>query len=236
MITVRSAKYAAVLAALTTLAAGCSSSSPKGGTGSTAPAGTAATIKFVDNHLTDGAGRTVYLWTADHGTTSTCVGACASVWPPVLTTGSPLAGTGAVASELGVTRRSDGSTEVTYAGHPLYYFENDTAPGQSAGQGSDSFGAKWWELTASGEAISVASATSTTTASKASERSPSSSARHTTSPRSAAATTHHSAPSASHTPTATKSKTSPKPKPTSTATPSSAPSSSSSAPGDPYGY
>jgi hypothetical protein len=58
-----------------------------------------------------------------------------------------------MAAELGTTKRSDGSMQVTYNGHPLYYYEGDTAAGQTTGQGSNGFGAKWWLVTPSGSAI-----------------------------------------------------------------------------------
>jgi predicted lipoprotein with Yx(FWY)xxD motif len=96
---------------------------------------------------------TVYLFVADTGTSSTCNTACATVWPPVLTTGAPQAGTGATASLVGTTTRTDGTIEVTYAGHPLYYFVQDKSPGDTTGQGVNSFGALWWVLSPSGAAI-----------------------------------------------------------------------------------
>jgi predicted lipoprotein with Yx(FWY)xxD motif len=103
--------------------------------------------------LVNGEGRTLYLWEADKGTTSTCDGACASAWPPLTTAAQPIAGTGVSAAKLGTTERSDGTTEVTYNGHPLYTFAGDGAPGQTTGQGSDGFGAEWYVLSAAGNAI-----------------------------------------------------------------------------------
>ena len=87
------------------------------------------------------------------GTASTCDGACASAWPPLTTAGQPIAGSGVSASKLGTTERSDGTTEVTYNGHPLYTFAGDSVPGLATGQGSDGFGAKWYVLSAAGNAI-----------------------------------------------------------------------------------
>jgi predicted lipoprotein with Yx(FWY)xxD motif len=103
--------------------------------------------------LVDGDGRTLYLWEADTGTTSTCDGACASAWPPLITDGQPIAESGVSASKLGTTQRGDGATEVTYNGHPLYTFTGDAAPGETTGQGSDGFGAEWYVLSAAGNAI-----------------------------------------------------------------------------------
>ena len=103
--------------------------------------------------LVDAQGRTLYLFEADKGPMSACDGACASVWPPLTTTGHPTAGTGVMASKLGTTKRSDGATEVTYKGHPLYTYAGDSAPGQTNGQGLDDYGAEWYALSAGGEKI-----------------------------------------------------------------------------------
>jgi predicted lipoprotein with Yx(FWY)xxD motif len=103
--------------------------------------------------LVDGKGMTVYLWVADTGTTSTCYTTCATFWPPVLTTGAPQAGAGAQASLLGTTTRTDGMVQVTYAGHPLYYFQKDKQAGDATGQGSNGFGALWWVMSPAGTAM-----------------------------------------------------------------------------------
>jgi predicted lipoprotein with Yx(FWY)xxD motif len=103
--------------------------------------------------LVDSKGRTLYLFEADKGSSSTCNGACAGAWPPLTTTKKPTAGTGVSASLLGTTKRSDGSLEVTYGGHPLYYFEADTAAGETSGQGLTDFGAPWYAVSATGTAV-----------------------------------------------------------------------------------
>ena len=117
----------------------------------------ATTIKLTKgsngSFLTDSSGRALYLWEADKGTTSTCSGACAAAWPPLTTSGKPAASSGIDASLLGTTKRSDGSLEVTYKGHPLYYFAGDQSAGQTNGQGSDGFGAEWYLVKASGSAL-----------------------------------------------------------------------------------
>jgi predicted lipoprotein with Yx(FWY)xxD motif len=107
-------------------------------------------------------GRALYLWVADSGDMSSCSGACAQAWPPLLTKGNPTAGTGVNASDLGTTMRSDGTEQVTYKGHPLYYFVADTSAGSTKGQGSDSFGAKWWLIAPSGTAITAAATMAST--------------------------------------------------------------------------
>jgi len=111
--------------------------------------------------LTNGSGRAVYLWVKDTGDTSNCSGACAGAWPPVTTTGSATASGGAKASDLGTITRSDGTKQVTYDGHPLYYFSGDSGPGTASGQGSDGFGAKWWLVAPTGSDV-TASVTSFT--------------------------------------------------------------------------
>jgi predicted lipoprotein with Yx(FWY)xxD motif len=103
--------------------------------------------------LVDAKGRALYLWDADHGSMSTCSGACAQAWPPLTAAGTPKAAGQVKSSLLGTTTRSDGSREVTYAGHPLYYFAGDSAPGQTTGQGSDGFGSPWWVVSPAGTAI-----------------------------------------------------------------------------------
>jgi predicted lipoprotein with Yx(FWY)xxD motif len=107
----------------------------------------------VGNALVDGQGRTLYLFEADKGSTSTCSGACASLWPPAITSGKPTAGPGVSAAKLGTTKRGDGTLEVTYNGHPLYRYAPDTKPGDATGQGLNQFGAKWYVLAASGSKI-----------------------------------------------------------------------------------
>ncbi|HSP09354.1 MAG TPA: hypothetical protein VLU92_07135 [Candidatus Dormibacteraeota bacterium] len=121
------------------------------------PAASGTTIAVATNTslgriLVDGKGMTVYLFAADTGPTSTCYTSCATVWPPVLTDGAPQAGAGADKSLLGTTTRTDGKVEVTYAGHPLYYFIKDKAAGDTTGQGVNGFGAYWWVMSASGAA------------------------------------------------------------------------------------
>ena len=136
--------------------AGSTAGGPATQTGNGAPTAGAA-IELTAGHLTDATGRTVYLWVADSTGKSTCNGACASVWPPVPAAGTPTVGSGLTASELTTITRSDGSTQLAYAGHPLYYFEADKSAGDSKGQGSDGFGAKWWELTSEGQPITASS-------------------------------------------------------------------------------
>ena len=146
------------------LAAACGSAA--GSTAAGTPASSASTTATViESHagsagpfLTNSSGRAVYLWAADSMNKSTCSGACAGAWPPVTTKGNVTAADGAKTADLGTISRSDGSKQVTYDGHPLYYFAGDSGPGQTNGQGSDSFGAKWWLVAPAGTKITVADA------------------------------------------------------------------------------
>jgi predicted lipoprotein with Yx(FWY)xxD motif len=150
-------------AAIAVVAAGCGGS---GNTGAASAYGAAKAAKpraggaavalrttKLGRVLVDGQGRALYLFEKDTSTASTCYGACASIWPPLTTAGTPRAGAGIVAAKLGTTTRKDGKTEVTYAGHPLYYYAADTKPGDLRGQGLDQFGAKWYVLGAGGRKI-----------------------------------------------------------------------------------
>ncbi|MGN6372957.1 MAG: COG4315 family predicted lipoprotein, partial [Solirubrobacteraceae bacterium] len=83
---------------------------------------------------------TVYLFEADKGPSSKCSGACAGAWPPVTTGGAPVAAGGAVSADLGTIKRSDGALQVTYKGHPLYYFVNDKDAGDAYCEGVNGFG------------------------------------------------------------------------------------------------
>jgi predicted lipoprotein with Yx(FWY)xxD motif len=116
-----------------------------------------ATVKVahraLGNILVDSKGRTLYLWKKDTGRKSKCFGDCAVNWPPLRVRGRPTAGRRAHGSLLGTTRRSDGSRQVTYKGHPLYRFAGDTKAGDTNGQGLDAFGALWWVVSPSGSQI-----------------------------------------------------------------------------------
>jgi predicted lipoprotein with Yx(FWY)xxD motif len=156
--------------AVAVVAAGCSSSSTSSSSASSQASGGAAIVKAASSPLgqilVDGSGRTLYLYTPDTGTTSTCTGSCASVWPPDTTTGKPQE-SGLNASLLGTTTRTDDhATQVTYDGHPLYYYSGDAKPGDVNGEGLMSI---WYVLSPAGSAItstpapSASSSTSTST-------------------------------------------------------------------------
>ena len=102
--------------------------------------------------LVDGTGRTLYLFEKDSATNPTCYGACASAWPPA-TAAAPHAGTGASSTLLGTVHRSDGTNQLSYNGHPLYYYAGDAKAGDTTGQGLLQFGAKWYVLGPNGVKI-----------------------------------------------------------------------------------
>jgi predicted lipoprotein with Yx(FWY)xxD motif len=105
--------------------------------------------------LTDGTGHALYLWVKDPSGKSVCEGPCAGAWPPVTSKGAVTAAGSAVASDLGTITRSDGTKQVTYNGHPLYYFVADSGPGEAKGQGNDGFGAKWWLVSPAGADVTA---------------------------------------------------------------------------------
>jgi predicted lipoprotein with Yx(FWY)xxD motif len=155
---------AAVAVAL--LAAACGSSATSSNTPSTAaPAAAGSSSSSASANmiktgtssggafLTDGSGRAMYLFLADGKNKSSCSGACASAWPPVIVTGQPTAASGVNASDLSTITRSDGTKQVTYNGHPLYYYVGDHSPGQTSGQGLNQFGALWYVLGPRGNAV-----------------------------------------------------------------------------------
>ena len=125
--------------------------------------------------LVNPSGKTLYRFLADHGKTSTCSGGCAAYWPPltVAKTAKPVAGSGVTASKLGTVKRSDGTIQVTYNGHPLYLYAADKKAGDTTGQGVES---KWYVVAPSGATITTsASAPAASTSASSSSTSSSSS-------------------------------------------------------------
>ena len=116
-------------------------------------------VTSVGGVLADARGHTLYTYAADKGRTPACYGACASLWPPFLTSAKPTTGVGAKLNLLGTTKRKDGKVQVTYAGHPLYFFSGDAKGGQIKGQG---YQGSWWALAASGAKVTKTATTSTT--------------------------------------------------------------------------
>ncbi|MCH0542455.1 hypothetical protein I3F58_23455 [Streptomyces sp. MUM 203J] len=125
--------------------------SPTGRLAGTAAVGTRT--GDLGTYLVDGGGLTLYLFEADTSGDSTCYGGCAEVWPPLTTTGEPQATGDADGGLLGTTTREDDTTQVTYNGHPLYYYQGDSQAGDTKGQGLDQFGAAWYVLDSAGDRI-----------------------------------------------------------------------------------
>lgn len=125
--------------------------------GGAAIAATHSTVSTVHTGLgkviVDSRGRTLYLFEKDKRGRSSCSGICASYWPPLLTSAKPVAAGGLKRSLLGTIRRSDGTKQVTFAGHPLYRFSGDSKRGQTSGEGLTDFGASWYAVSPSGKKI-----------------------------------------------------------------------------------
>lgn len=156
----------AVVVGVALFVAACGSSSSNSTSSSTPAAASntpssssasALTIKSASGadgtYLVGTSGRALYMWVADTGGKSACSGACAKVWPPVISSGTPTVSGGVNSADLSTITRSDGTHQVTYKGHPLYYFVADPSSGTIKGQGSDSFGSKWWLVAPSGAVI-----------------------------------------------------------------------------------
>ena len=120
--------------------------------GATGDAAVAVADTSLGEVLVDAEGRTLYLFEQDAGTeVSACTGSCAELWPPLTSDAAPTAGEGLDAALLGVAEQPDGSSQVTYNGHLLYTYAQDSAPGDTNGQG---VGDVWFAVTPAGEAVS----------------------------------------------------------------------------------
>jgi predicted lipoprotein with Yx(FWY)xxD motif len=120
---------------------------------SSGPATVATSNTDLGTVLVDGNGRTLYLFQKDQPNQSACSDACVSAWPVQSSSGTPKAGNGVSASLLGTIKRSDGTTQVTYNKHPLYYYSGDTQAGQQNGQGLNAFGALWYVVGPAGNQV-----------------------------------------------------------------------------------
>ena len=131
------------------LAAGCGGAIPSSDGG---PAVLKVSSSADGRYLVDGQGHSVYLFEKDEGGESYCGGACAAVWPPLETSTAPSAGAGIDSGALGTIKRDDGDMQVTYHGHPLYYYAADAStPGKDKGEDIEQFGAGWYLVGARGE-------------------------------------------------------------------------------------
>ena len=151
------AGVATVLAlALGAVACGGSSSpgsSQAGGTQGGAPGTIDVAKSSLGDIVVDSKGWTLYLFTKDANGKSACTDSCASAWPPATVSGTPTAGGGLDAGMLGTTTRADGTTQVTYNGHPLYRFSGDAKAGDTNGEGASAFGAAWYAVSSKGDAV-----------------------------------------------------------------------------------
>lgn len=143
----------AMVGALAMALAACSEDGDTTGDTGTPAEPAEATVAVEDSELgeivVDAEGTTLYVFLADEGSESTCYDECEDNWPPLTVDGDPVAGDGIDAS-LGTTERTDGSTQVTLDGHPLYFFAGDETADDVNGQG---VGDVWYVVSPSGEAI-----------------------------------------------------------------------------------
>jgi predicted lipoprotein with Yx(FWY)xxD motif len=126
--------------------------------GKASPAARGTVVSVANNPklgkiLATSGGLTLYDFRKDPGTKSACYGACTKIWPPLTTNGGPVASGGAEASILGTSRRSDGTTQVTYNGHPLYTYVGDSKSGETSGNGLTEFGGSWHALRPNGKEV-----------------------------------------------------------------------------------
>jgi predicted lipoprotein with Yx(FWY)xxD motif len=179
---------AAALAGVVLIVAGCGGGSSSSTTSSAAASASASATSSrapttgvsirtakgsAGTYLTGPSGRALYLWVADSNGKSNCSGACASAWPPLIASTTPIAAAGVTSADIGSITRSNGVKQVTYKGHPLYYFIGDPSAGTTKGEGNDGFGAKWWLVTPSGTAIVGAGSASSSSAGASSSGAPS---------------------------------------------------------------
>lgn len=122
-------------------------------TAAPAPAATGTTVKLGDSQygkvLFDDEDQAIYLFDKESGPKAECYGACAEAWPPVLTEGQPRAGAGVKAELLGTTKRDDGTTQVTFNGHPLYLYAHE-GPNEVTCHDVEEFGGLWLAVNAAG--------------------------------------------------------------------------------------
>ena len=149
---------AAAVAVLALGLAACSSGAQATGSSAAPASGEQGTVDVAQSGLgqllVNSQGSTLYLFQKDTGTQSECTGECATNWPPLRTNGQPTVGSGASASLIGTTPRSDGAAQVTYNGHPVYTFSGDQQPGDTNGEGLTAFGGSWFVLSPAGDQIS----------------------------------------------------------------------------------
>jgi predicted lipoprotein with Yx(FWY)xxD motif len=138
-------------------------SAPAGSAPAGSSAGTTLAVKTIAGQqvVTNSQGFTLYWFAPDTSTTSKCTGSCATYWPPVKGPATAMSG---VTGKLGTITRSDGTTQVTYDGHPLYTYAADSAPGQAKGNGLNASGGLWYEMTVSGATPAAAAAKATASA------------------------------------------------------------------------
>ena|SRR6266576_2950058 len=145
------------LAVLALAACGGSASNALPTTPGGHPAAVGVASTGLGDVLVDRQGRTLYLFGRDSGTVSSCMGSCATNWPPLRASRNPAIGSGAKAADVGTASRPDGRSQLTYSGHPLYTFVNDKKPGDTNGEGIKAFGGSWFAVSPSGSKVAPVS-------------------------------------------------------------------------------
>jgi predicted lipoprotein with Yx(FWY)xxD motif len=148
---------AVVVAAVVAVAVATSGASTKT-TAHSVAGGSAVSVSqtSLGRTLVDANGRTLYLFEGDRPNVSTLSAAGQAIWPPFTANTAPRALGGAIAGRIGTITNASGPAQVTYNGHPLYYYVGDNGPGQTRGQGLNQFGALWYVLAPSGNAVTSA--------------------------------------------------------------------------------
>jgi predicted lipoprotein with Yx(FWY)xxD motif len=126
---------------------GSAASSPSGHAAAGASAVGTGSIPGIGTVLDDGKGFTLYHLSIDTSSKSMCSGSCAAEWPPLLATNGVPKASPTLNGTLATIQRSDGGTQVTFDGMPLYTFAGDSGPGQATGQGLTDFGGVWSAVT-----------------------------------------------------------------------------------------
>jgi predicted lipoprotein with Yx(FWY)xxD motif len=155
------AGLAILIAGIAVIILAAGGGSAKTTSSSAVPAGSAVALRTTSlgKTLVDANGRTLYLFEGDKRNVSTLSNAGLAVWPRFVAAGKVKAEAGAQAAKLGTITSPGGVRQVTYNGHPLYYFAGDSKPGSTRGQALNEFGALWYVLGSSGNAITSSSGT-----------------------------------------------------------------------------
>ena len=142
---------------------GGSSSSPSSGQSPTSSGAVSVGSTDFGNVLVDPAQMTLYAFANDSRGHSACTGSCATYWPPVPGSDAPKQSMASISATFGTIKRSDGSSQLTVDGFPMYTYAGDASPGQANGQGTNLSGGLWWVVSPDGSWVKDTSGTSSGT-------------------------------------------------------------------------